>query len=65
MAALLDGKVAVITGAGSGIGRSTAVLLARHGAAIHVADVNEAPAQETARAIEQAGGCPRRRRQRP
>ena len=36
----LTGKIAVITGAGSGIGRSTARLLARHGAKVHVADLN-------------------------
>jgi NAD(P)-dependent dehydrogenase (short-subunit alcohol dehydrogenase family) len=52
----LTGKVVVITGAGSGIGRSTASLLARHGATVHVADIDEATAQETVRAIEAAGG---------
>ena len=52
----LAGKVVVITGAGSGIGRSTASLLARHGATVHVADIDEATAQETVRAIEAAGG---------
>ena len=36
----LGGKVAVVTGAGSGIGRSTALLLARHGARVHAADLN-------------------------
>ena len=36
----LQGKVALITGAGSGIGRETALLFAREGAAIVVADVN-------------------------
>ncbi len=36
----LTGKTAVVTGAGSGIGRATALLLARHGARVHVADVN-------------------------
>jgi len=52
----LAGKVVVITGAGSGIGRSTAALLGRHGAKVHVADIDEATAQETVRAIEAAGG---------
>jgi NAD(P)-dependent dehydrogenase (short-subunit alcohol dehydrogenase family) len=36
----LTGKTAVVTGAGSGIGRATALLLARHGARVHVVDVN-------------------------
>ncbi len=36
----LTGKIAVITGAGSGIGAATARLLARHGAKVHVADIN-------------------------
>lgn len=38
MSSSLAGKVAVITGAGSGIGRSTAILFAREGATVHVAD---------------------------
>ncbi len=36
----LTGKIAVVTGAASGIGRSTARLLARHGAKVHVADIH-------------------------
>jgi NAD(P)-dependent dehydrogenase (short-subunit alcohol dehydrogenase family) len=52
----LKDKVAVITGAGSGIGRATAQRLAAEGAAIMVADVNEAAAVETAKLIEGAGG---------
>lgn len=52
----LNGKVAVITGAGSGIGRTTALRLAREGAAIVVADQNEPGAKETVSQIEQAGG---------
>ena len=42
---LLDGQVAVITGAGSGIGRSIAIHYAQEGAAVVVADVNEQAAQ--------------------
>ena len=38
---LLDGKVAIVTGAGSGIGRAGARLMARDGARIAVADINE------------------------
>jgi len=52
----LTGKIAVITGAGSGIGRSTALLLARHGAKVHVADLNAASAEAVAAEIEAAGG---------
>jgi NAD(P)-dependent dehydrogenase (short-subunit alcohol dehydrogenase family) len=52
----VNGKVAIITGAGSGIGRATALLLAREGAAIVVADYNEAGAQETVAQIEAVGG---------
>jgi NAD(P)-dependent dehydrogenase (short-subunit alcohol dehydrogenase family) len=52
----LTQKVALITGGGSGIGREAASLFAREGAAVVVVDVNEAPAQETAGAIERAGG---------
>lgn len=52
----IKGKTAVITGAGSGIGRATAMRLATEGAAVIAADVDEAAARETARAIEAAGG---------
>jgi NAD(P)-dependent dehydrogenase (short-subunit alcohol dehydrogenase family) len=44
----MRGKVAVVTGAGSGIGRATALLLAREGARVLAADVNGAAAEETA-----------------
>ncbi|MCL5965184.1 MAG: glucose 1-dehydrogenase [Deinococcus sp.] len=52
----LNDKVALITGAGSGIGRETALLFAQEGAAIVVADVNDTGGQETARMISGAGG---------
>ena len=52
----LTGKIAVITGAGSGIGRSTALLLARHGAKVHVADVRFETAEDVEMEIEVAGG---------
>jgi len=49
-------KVAVVTGAASGIGRAIAVGLARAGAAVAVVDVNLGGAEETVRAIETEGG---------
>ena len=52
----LEGKVAMVTGAGSGIGRATAETLAREGAAVMCADLNLGGALETARTIEAAGG---------
>jgi NAD(P)-dependent dehydrogenase (short-subunit alcohol dehydrogenase family) len=50
------GAVAIVTGAGSGIGRATAVRLAGEGAVVVVADVREAPAQETVDDITSKGG---------
>jgi NAD(P)-dependent dehydrogenase (short-subunit alcohol dehydrogenase family) len=52
----LQGKVALITGAGSGIGRETALLFAREGAAIVVADVNAQAGEKTAGEVAKAGG---------
>ena len=51
-----DGKVALITGAGSGIGRATALLLAEKGASVVVADVDESGGNETIEAVKAAGG---------
>jgi NAD(P)-dependent dehydrogenase (short-subunit alcohol dehydrogenase family) len=52
----LDGKVALVIGAGSGIGRSSARALAAHGARVVCADLREAGATETADLIAKAGG---------
>jgi 3-oxoacyl-[acyl-carrier protein] reductase len=52
----LEGKVAVVTGAGRGIGRATALRFAQEGAVLVVNDVDAGPAKETATDIEAAGG---------
>ncbi len=52
----LTGKVAVVTGAGSGIGEAIAVLFARQGARVELLDVDEAAAHRTASRIREAGG---------
>jgi 3-oxoacyl-[acyl-carrier protein] reductase len=52
---LLDGKVALITGAGSGQGRAASVLFAEHGARIAVIDINDDDARETVGLVEAAG----------
>ena len=54
--ACLEGRVVLVTGAGSGIGRETALLLAREGATVVCADLRPERAEETAAAIRQGGG---------
>jgi NAD(P)-dependent dehydrogenase (short-subunit alcohol dehydrogenase family) len=56
MSGLLDGKVAVVTGAGSGIGRATALRFASEGASVVVNDVDGASAASTAEEILRRGG---------
>jgi NAD(P)-dependent dehydrogenase (short-subunit alcohol dehydrogenase family) len=52
----LEGKVCVVTGSGSGIGRATAIEMAREGGKVVVSDVNDANGESTATAIRDAGG---------
>lgn len=52
----LQDKVGIVTGAGQGIGKATAMTFAREGAKVVVADINEAAAQATAEEIKGAGG---------
>jgi NAD(P)-dependent dehydrogenase (short-subunit alcohol dehydrogenase family) len=52
----LQGKVCIITGAGSGIGQATARLFAKEGARVVVADVDDRGARSTVAAIKKAGG---------
>jgi NAD(P)-dependent dehydrogenase (short-subunit alcohol dehydrogenase family) len=52
----VDGKVAAVTGGASGIGRATCLLLAREGAAVVVADLDQDGAEVVAKEIETAGG---------
>ena len=56
MAGLLDGKSALITGAGGGIGRAAALVFAREGARVAVADLMEEAARETVALVNAAGG---------
>jgi len=57
MQGMLNGRVALVTGAASGIGRAIALQLARDGAAVSVVDINIEGATEVAREIEDFKGC--------
>jgi len=52
----LDGKVALVTGGASGIGRATALTFASEGAKLVIADMNEEGGQQTAHMIIEQGG---------
>jgi NAD(P)-dependent dehydrogenase (short-subunit alcohol dehydrogenase family) len=56
MPGMLDGKVALVTGGGGGIGRATALAMVREGARVAVADLNAAAADATVAEINAAGG---------
>jgi NAD(P)-dependent dehydrogenase (short-subunit alcohol dehydrogenase family) len=56
MAARLDGRVALVTGGASGIGRATAIRLAEDGAAVLVTDIQDDAGEKVASAIQESGG---------
>src|SRR5260370_2353930 len=56
MPGLVQGKIALVTGGGSGIGRATALKLAKEGAKVMVADYVPEGGERTVRMIEEAGG---------
>ncbi len=56
MAERLKGKIALVTGAGSGIGRMMALLFAREGASVVAGDLNNQSNAETIRLLEEQGG---------
>ena len=56
MAGLLEGKISLVTGAASGIGRATSLVMAREGATLVVSDINAEGGEETLSAIKDRGG---------
>jgi NAD(P)-dependent dehydrogenase (short-subunit alcohol dehydrogenase family) len=59
MVSELTGQVALVTGAGAGLGRAIAQEMARAGATVAVVDIDEAAAEETVELVEDAGGTAR------
>jgi 3-oxoacyl-[acyl-carrier protein] reductase len=56
MAGILDGKVAIVTGSGRGIGRAIVLRLASAGAKVVINDLDHGPAAETAESVKEMGG---------
>ena len=56
MMGMLNGHIAIVTGAGRGIGAAAAHLFAAEGASVVVCDLDPSPAERTAAAIREAGG---------
>ena len=56
MAKRFEGKVAIVTGAGKGIGRASALAFAAEGAAVSIADIDRAAGEETRQLIADKGG---------
>lgn len=52
----LEGKIAIVTGGGSGIGKAIAILFAKQGAAVHIIELNAAAAEETVSEIQKNNG---------
>lgn len=56
MAGMLQGKIALVTGGSTGIGKSSSLVFAREGATVVVSDINVDGGEETARTIRNSGG---------
>jgi NAD(P)-dependent dehydrogenase (short-subunit alcohol dehydrogenase family) len=56
MSGMLEGKVAIVTGAGYGLGRATAMAFAKEGAKVTVADIDAEKGQQTVQMVKEAGG---------